>query len=53
MWSIGTYFAHQSHSMAPLTSRYPTSTNMNLSRIQEADWPSTPPLPGQLGQPRT
>jgi hypothetical protein len=37
----------------PLTSRYPTSTNMNLSRIQEAGWPSTPPLPGLLGQPRT
>jgi hypothetical protein len=27
----------------PLTSRYPTSTSMNLSRIQEAGWPSTPP----------
>jgi hypothetical protein len=37
----------------PLTSRYPTSTNMNLSRIQEVSWPSTPPLPGLLGQPRT
>jgi hypothetical protein len=37
----------------PLTSRYPTSTNMNLSRIQEAVWLSTPPLPGLLGQPRT
>jgi hypothetical protein len=37
----------------PLTSRYPTSTNMNLSRIQEAGWPSTPPLPELLGQPRT
>jgi hypothetical protein len=37
----------------PLTSRYPTSTNMNLNRIQEASWPSTPPLPGLLGQPRT
>jgi hypothetical protein len=37
----------------PLTSRYPTSTNMNLSRIQEASWPSTPPLPKLLGQPRT
>jgi hypothetical protein len=36
----------------PLTSRYPTSTNMNLSRIQEAGWPSTPPLPELLGQPR-
>jgi hypothetical protein len=38
---------------APLTSRYPTSTNMNLSRIREAGWPSTPPLLELLGQPRT
>jgi hypothetical protein len=38
---------------APLSSRYPMSTNMNLSRIQEAGWPSTPPLPELLGQPRT
>jgi hypothetical protein len=37
----------------PLTSRYPTSTNMNLSRIWEAGWPSTPPLPELLEQPRT
>jgi hypothetical protein len=37
----------------PLTSRYPTSTNTNLSRIQEAGWPSTPPLPELLGRPRT
>jgi hypothetical protein len=37
----------------PLTSRYPTLTNMNLSRIQKAGWPSTPPLPELLGQPRT
>jgi hypothetical protein len=37
----------------PLTSRYPTSTNMILSRIREAGWPSTPPLPELLGQPRT
>jgi hypothetical protein len=37
----------------PLTSRYPTSTNMNLNRIREASWPSTPPLPELLGQPRT
>jgi hypothetical protein len=36
----------------PLTSRYPTSTNMNLSRIWEAGWPSTPPLPELLGQPK-
>jgi hypothetical protein len=36
----------------PLTSRSPTSTNMNLSRIREAGWPSTPPLPEPLGQPR-
>jgi hypothetical protein len=37
----------------PLTSRYPTSTNMNLSRIREAGYPSTPPLPELLGQPKT
>jgi hypothetical protein len=37
----------------PLTSRYPTSTNMNLSRTQEAGWPSTPPLPELPGRPRT
>jgi hypothetical protein len=37
----------------PLTSRYPTSTNMNLSRIQEAGWPSTPLLPELPGRPRT
>jgi hypothetical protein len=37
----------------PLTSRYPTSTNMNLSRTREAGWPSTPPLPELLGQLRT
>jgi hypothetical protein len=36
-----------------LTSRYPTLTNMNLSRIQEAGWPSTQPLPEPPGQPRT
>jgi hypothetical protein len=36
----------------PLTSRFPTSTNMNLSRIREAGWPSTPPPPEPLGQPR-
>jgi hypothetical protein len=37
---------------APLTSRSPTSTNMNLSRIREAGWPYTPPLPEPQGQPR-
>jgi hypothetical protein len=37
----------------PLTSRSPMSTNMNLSRIREAGWPSTPPPPELLGQPRT
>jgi hypothetical protein len=37
----------------PLTSRYPTLTNMNLSRIREAGWPSTPSLPELPGQPRT
>ena len=37
----------------PLTLRYPMSTNMNLSRIQEAGWPSTPPLLELPGRPRT
>jgi hypothetical protein len=37
----------------PLISRSPTSTNMNLSRIREAGWPSTPLLPEPLGQPKT
>jgi hypothetical protein len=37
----------------PLTSRYPMLTNMNLSRIQEAGWPSTPPLLELPGHPRT
>jgi hypothetical protein len=37
----------------PLISRYPMSTNMNLSRIQEAGWPSTPPLLELPGRPRT
>jgi hypothetical protein len=36
----------------PLTSRSPTLTNMNPSRIREASWPSTPPLPEPQGQPR-
>jgi hypothetical protein len=36
----------------PLTSRSPTSTNMNLSRIWEAGWPSTPPPPEPLGRPK-
>jgi hypothetical protein len=31
---------------------FPTLTNMNLSRIREAGWPSTLPLPEPLGQPR-
>jgi hypothetical protein len=46
---------HLLHASGPfnglLTSRYPMSTNMNLSRIQEAGWPSTPlllELPGRL-----
>ena len=34
------------------TSRYPMLTNMNLSRIQEAGWPSTPPPPGLPEHPR-
>ena len=37
----------------PLTSRSPTLTNMNLSKIREAGWPSIPLLPELLGQPRT
>jgi hypothetical protein len=37
----------------PLTSRYQMSTNMNLSRIHEASWPSTPPLLELSGRPRT
>jgi hypothetical protein len=45
------------HALGPfnglLTSRYPMSTNMNLSRIQEAGWPSTPPLLELSGHPRT
>jgi hypothetical protein len=36
----------------PLTSKSPTSTNMNLSRIREAGWPSTPPPPELLGRPK-
>jgi hypothetical protein len=36
----------------PLTSRSPTLTNTNPSRIREAGWPSTP-LPSEpLGQPK-
>jgi hypothetical protein len=50
-------YRHLLHALGPfngpLTSRYPTSTNMNLSRIQEAGWPSTPPLLELLGRPRT
>jgi hypothetical protein len=37
----------------PLTSRSPTSTNMNPRRIREAGWPSTLLLPEPLGQLRT
>jgi hypothetical protein len=36
----------------PLTSRSPTLTNMNPSRIREAGWPSTPLPPEPLGQPK-
>jgi hypothetical protein len=36
----------------PRTSRSPMSTNMNLSRIREAGWPSTPPPSEPPGQPR-
>jgi hypothetical protein len=48
---------HLLHASGPfnglLTSRYPMSTNMNLSRIQKAGWPSTPPLLELPGRPRT
>jgi hypothetical protein len=37
----------------PLTSRYPMSTNMNLSRIQGPGWPSTPPPLEPPERPRT
>jgi hypothetical protein len=37
----------------PLTSRYQMLTNMNPSMIQEAGWPSTPPLLELLERPRT
>jgi hypothetical protein len=36
----------------PLTSKSPTSTSTSLSRIREAGWPSTPPPPETLGQPK-
>jgi hypothetical protein len=36
----------------PLTSKSPTSTSTSLSRIWEAGWPSTPPPPEPLGQPK-
>jgi hypothetical protein len=36
----------------PLTSKSPTSTSTSLSRIQEAGWPSTPPPPKPLWQPK-
>jgi hypothetical protein len=36
----------------PLTSRSPTLTNMNPSRIREAGWPCTPPPPEPLEQPK-
>jgi hypothetical protein len=38
---------------APLTLKSPTSTSTSLSRIREAGWPSTPPPPEPLGQPKT
>jgi hypothetical protein len=37
----------------PLTSRYPMSISMNLSRTQEAGWPSTPPPLEPPEHPRT
>jgi hypothetical protein len=36
----------------PLTSKSPTSTSTSLSKIREAGWPSTPPPPEPLGQPK-
>jgi hypothetical protein len=39
-------------SNGPQTSRSPTSTNMSLSRTQEAGWPSIQPSLGPLGQPK-
>jgi hypothetical protein len=36
----------------PLTSKSPTSTSTSLRRIWEAGWPSTPPPPELLGQPK-
>jgi hypothetical protein len=48
---------HLLHTSGPfnglLTSRYPMSTNMNLSRMQEAGWPSTSLLLELPGRPRT
>jgi hypothetical protein len=45
------------HALGPsnglLTSRYPMSINMNLSRIQGAGKPSTPPLLELPGRPKT
>jgi hypothetical protein len=50
-------YLHLLHASGPfndlLTSRYPMSTNMNQSRIQEAGWTFTPPLLELLGRPRT
>jgi hypothetical protein len=44
------------HTLGPfndaLISKSPTSTSMSLSRIREAGWPSTPPPPEPLGQPK-
>jgi hypothetical protein len=36
----------------PRTSKSPTLTSTSLSRIREAGWPSTPPPPELLGQPK-
>jgi hypothetical protein len=47
------YLLHASGPFSgPLTSRSPTLTNMNPSRIREAGWPSTPLPPKLLGQPK-
>jgi hypothetical protein len=37
----------------PRTSKSPTSISTSLSKIREAGWLSTPPLPKPLGQPKT
>jgi hypothetical protein len=49
-------YRHLLHALGPfsgpLSSRSPTLTNMNPSRIRQAGWPSTPLPPEPLGQPK-